>query len=48
MHCPDDLSMLDSLPPAPVALVADINPLITLRRIAATLDLLDYPAPFRW
>jgi hypothetical protein len=33
--------MLDSLPPAPVALVADINPLITLRRIAATLDLLD-------
>lgn len=34
--------MLDSLPPAPMtALAADINPLITLRRVAATLDLLD-------
>ncbi|HCT78948.1 MAG TPA: YbjN domain-containing protein [Micromonosporaceae bacterium] len=41
MHCPDDLSMLDALPPAPTALVADINPQITLRRVASTLDLLD-------
>lgn len=40
MHCPDDLSMLDSLPPAPT-LITDINPPVTLRRVSATLDLLD-------
>ncbi len=38
---PDDLSMMDSLPPAPTALAAADTPQVNLRRIAATLDLLD-------
>ena len=32
--------MLDSLPPAPT-LITDINPPVTLKRVSATLDLLD-------
>ncbi len=38
---PDDLSMMDSLPPAPTTLAPAETPQVTLRRIAATLDLLD-------
>jgi hypothetical protein len=38
---PDDLSMLDSLPPAPANLGPVITGQVGLRRVAATLDLLD-------
>lgn len=38
---PDDLSMLDTLPPAPTTLAPAGTPTATLRRIGATLDLLD-------
>ncbi|GHJ45505.1 hypothetical protein Cs7R123_28470 [Catellatospora sp. TT07R-123] len=38
---PDDLSMMDSLPPAPTKLAVSETPPVNLRRIAATLDLLD-------
>jgi hypothetical protein len=38
---PDDLSMMDSLPPAPTTLATAETPQVNLRRIAATLDLLD-------
>lgn len=38
---PDDLSMMDSLPPAPTTLAPAETPQVNLRRIAATLDLLD-------
>src|SRR5688572_18485089 len=38
---PDDLSMMDSLPPAPTTLAPAETPQVSLRRIAATLDLLD-------
>lgn len=38
---PDDLSMMDSLPPAPTTLASAETPQVNLRRIAATLDLLD-------
>ena len=38
---PDDLAMMDSLPPAPTTLAPAETPQVNLRRIAATLDLLD-------
>jgi hypothetical protein len=38
---PDDLSTMDKLPPAPTTLARTETPQVTLRRIAATLDLLD-------